>query len=123
MILSDASKRLMKERKINCLVYDNNLYQICREEDAGGNTIHGYKSIATIVFNVQGDVIKEIRYSVPPLYLYLEDTHFLLRCWESVPGPFPGDFEKIFESEPELIDFIESYYFGQNEYFQIKKQF
>ena len=46
-----------------------------------------------------------------------------LICWDWVPGPGPGDFEKTFFNEDEVVAFIVSYYFGKNEFFEARKKY
>jgi len=40
-----------------------------------------------------------------------------------VPGPGSGDFELAFTEEEKAMEYILSYYFGENSYFEARKSF
>lgn len=48
------------------------------------------------------------------------EDQICLSHWAYVPGPGPGDFDSLFESEGKAIEFIVSYFFGDNLYFSSK---
>ena len=88
-----------------------------------GNRLPNYESMPIISFNESAEITEELKSDCPIMQLWFNENHFLLSCWSWVPGPGPGDFEKEFISEDELVEFIISYYFGVNEYFEERKKY
>jgi len=94
MILDN--KNILKLKKLGLLIrYDNNTLFFTITED---NIIN--KSHLNYLQN-------------PRLDLKKIDNHFQITHWDYAPGPGPGDFILDFESEIEVVSFIESYYFGK----------
>lgn len=50
------------------------------------------------------------------------DNTFQLIRWEFIPGSGPGDFNLIFDTELDIVKFLESYYFGINIYSEASKK-
>ncbi|UOK42187.1 MULTISPECIES: hypothetical protein [Flavobacterium] len=96
---------------------------LLKKTGIGGNNLPNYKSIPTVSLNEKGETIEELTSDCPVMNLWYNEDRFLLSCWSWVPGPGPGDFEKEFTSQDELVEFIISYYFGNNEYFDARKKY
>jgi hypothetical protein len=90
---------------------------------AGGNSIPYFKSIPIVKMNEQGETVEEIQSDCPMLTIWFEGDQFKLQCWDWVPGPGPGDFVLGFDDEETLMEFVDSYYFGDNEYFNQKERY
>ena len=104
MILDN--KNILKLKKLGLLIrYDNNTLFFTITED---NIIN--KSHLNYLQN-------------PRLDLKKIDNHFQITHWDYAPGPGPGDFILDFESEIEVVSFIESYYFGSNPYREILRKY
>jgi hypothetical protein len=43
--------------------------------------------------------------------------------WDWAPGPGPGDFDIDFDTEDDAVSFLINYYFGENEYFEARKNY
>ena len=65
----------------------------------------------------------EIISDCPTMVLWYEKKQYQLVCWDWIPGTGPGDFELNFKDEDSVVDFIESYYFGENEYFKKRLEY
>jgi len=88
-----------------------------------GNSLPNYTSIPLVMMNKDGETESETISDCPTMMLWFEKNQYQLVCWEWVPGPGPGDFELNFKDENSVIDFIESYYFGENEYFKKRLEY
>jgi hypothetical protein len=108
------------EKKGLSLFVSNNWCSFLKEIGKPGNSIPNWTSIPIVEINQDAKVTKETVSDCPLMSLSYEEGIYRLRCWEWVPGPGPGDFELIFDNESAAFDFVESYYFGNNPYFQLK---
>ncbi|NRB84933.1 MAG: hypothetical protein HRU49_14370 [Winogradskyella sp.] len=88
-----------------------------------GNSIPNYKTIPVVTMDKNGETKSEITSDCPTMMLWFEKNQYQLVCWDWVPGPGPGDFELNFKDENSVVDFIESYYFGKNEYFEKRLEY
>lgn len=59
------------------------------------------------------------QYETDNLFLDLERCAegYRLWTWNWIPGPGPADFSVVLPSQQEVVDFVLSFYFGENEYF------
>jgi hypothetical protein len=90
----------------------------------GGNNIPGWKSIPVITkISDDWDNTVEYRSDSPLLHLRFDQNRFFVHHHNWIPGPGPGDFSLDFETEQQAIDFIISYYFGENKYFEELKAY
>jgi hypothetical protein len=67
-----------------------------------------------------------VHYSDCPIISTMENREgkpFRVMCWNWVPGPGPGDFEKFFDTEEEALDCVLWYLFEENEYFNARKTY
>jgi hypothetical protein len=103
------------------LFESENRCRIIKETGVPGNVLPGYKALPVICLDKKGDTINEIQSDCPSMPLFERKDHFELLCWDWVPGPGPGDFDKKFDDAGVLTAFILSYYFGVNEYFATRK--
>ena len=77
--------------------------------------------------NTKGNYIPEWRndknaqIECPAIDLTLKNNKFVAIHWDWAPGPGPGDFHLIFDNEYDAINFIDNYYYGNNEYFEARK--
>ena len=119
--LSEANKLYLESRGISFFEHHNRC-MLVKKMGAEGNRIEGYSTLRIATVNDKGETISEIISDCPMMQLWYEENGFTLTCMDWVPGPGPGNFTLPFTSEAELMSFIESYYFGQNEYFEARKE-
>ncbi|WP_299675773.1 hypothetical protein [uncultured Tenacibaculum sp.] len=91
---------------------------IIKKPEILGNSIPNYSTIPAIILDNDGKTKSEISSDCPALMLWFLKNQYQLVCSNWVPGPGPGDFSLDFENEEAVVDFIESYYFGDNTYFK-----
>ncbi len=94
---------------------------IIKKPNISGNSILNYKSLPILGLTEKYGV--EVISDCPVILLWFRETHFILTCQNFVPGPGPGDFAEEFLNEEKLIEFIISYYFGTNKYFEAIKNY
>ena len=107
MILFDSEKKCVFLKKIG----------------ADGISIPNYNSIPFVLVDKNFKTQSEIFSDCPSMTLWLEVDSYRLICWDWTPGPGPGDFELNFKDENSAIEFVESYYFGENEYFEKRLEY
>lgn len=73
------------------------------------------------IVNIETSVTTNLESSCPFIQFWLHENKYRVISWNWVPGPGPGDFDLEFSMEHEAIEFIISYYFGKNEYFEARK--
>lgn len=91
---------------------------IMKKTGVTGNSIPNYRTIPVVTLDKNLETISEITSDCPTMLLWFQNNEYQLVCWDWVPGPGPGDFELTFDDENTVVAFIESYYFGENEYFK-----
>lgn len=99
----------------NHIAYPNG-YIVIKPVSAGGNRIEGYEGWFT---NLSGE--QELS-DAPRTVIFSIEKSWSVSVSEYVPGPGPGDFEKIFSSEQKAISAIVEYYFGLSPEFQESKK-
>ncbi len=121
MIISETNQKILSEKGI-VFVQRADLI-LYKEIGKAGNSIPNWKGRPLITLNKQFETINEIYSDCPMLHLEKKADKYKLEHWSWVPGPGPGDFELEFDTESALIDFIDSYFFGENEYFEARKEY
>jgi hypothetical protein len=95
-------------------------YTVFKPKEVAGNSIRDWESIPIITgWDSRSRVTEEYISNSPPLTLWWhgkDPWEVSLNQW--VPGPGPGDFREEFESQEHAVEFILSYYFGENKYFR-----
>lgn len=99
----------------NHIAYPNG-YIVIKPGSAGGNRIEGYEIWFT---NLAGE--QELS-DAPGAVIFPVEKSWGVSVSEYVPGPGPGDFEKIFSSEQKAVSAIVEYYFGLSPEFQAFKR-
>ncbi len=98
-------------------------YTIFKPKEVEGNHIENWESIPIITgMNTKGEVTEEYISNCPPLTLWGKDKTWTVELHLWVPGPGSGDFQEFFDHQDDAIAFILSYYFGENSYFNAKKE-
>lgn len=101
---------------------DTGTHSFIYKKTGVGKTLPNFKRTALVTFTQNGEIEETYPSDCPHMIIDYTSTGFILTCWDWVPGPGPGDFEKTFTSEDEMVAFIESYYFGYNPYFDERKK-
>ena len=76
--------------------------------------------------NIENELVpkkEQFETDAPVLGVFIEPTGFRIEVWQWVPGPGPGDFEKLVSSEEEVYENIVNYFFENNEYFEAYKEY
>ncbi|MCL9805477.1 hypothetical protein NAT51_08085 [Flavobacterium amniphilum] len=122
MRLNVQNKTTLEKSGIVVLENDNRC-MLLKKTGINGNRLPNYRSIPIATLDENGEITEGLTSDCPVMNLWYNKDHFLLSCWNWVPGPGPGDFEKEFTDQDELVKFIISYYFGSNEYFEARKKY
>ena len=79
--------------------------------------------------NTPGNFILEWRNDIdseiecPAIELTIKEGKYVLELWDWTPGPGPGDFRLVLDNESDVLDFIDSYYYGSNNYFEERNSY
>lgn len=89
---------------------------IMKPMEITGNSLPDYQSSHMQDIHGQGGIASDC----PMIEWSSRKERIRLSHWAYVPGPGPGDFEEEFDTEEDAVDFILSYFFGDNPFFQAK---
>lgn len=95
----------------NHLAYPNG-YRILKPAKAGGNALPGYESWFT---NGTGE--DEIS-DAPSVTVWFAKGAWAVEVHEWVPGPGPGDFRHMFQTEEDVVQGVIFYFFGESPEFK-----
>ena len=105
------------------LVGEEHDFILVKEIGIEGNQIPNYFSMSILQFDKDLEIQNELISDCPIMDVKCSSESIILSCWEWIPGPGPGDFELAFTDEEKAMEFILSYYFGENSYFEARKSF
>ncbi|MEO1628269.1 MAG: hypothetical protein AAFV25_24180, partial [Bacteroidota bacterium] len=121
--LSKENQQYLEAKGLRFYPRSDESYHLLKQIGAEGNSIPNFTSLPLTVLNEEGETVKEVKSNCPGINLSRNDEGFRLMCWDWAPGPGPGDFDLRFDTEAATVDFLDSYYFGDNEYFEARKQY
>jgi len=117
-MISDEHKNRFEKAGVS--IFENEHFlTFLKKMGTKGNKVPGY--ITSVISSVRGynvESLIEINSDCPLVRIEMFEDQFIVSVWNWVPGPGPGDFEKVFETEDEATNFAWSYFFGNNEYFE-----
>ncbi len=119
MILKDNYRKKLVEKGLTLLESSKRCIFV-KKKGIAGNFIPNWEGIPITKADENGE---DINYDCPILTAWLIDDEYELICWEWTPGPGPGDFRIKYKDQESLIEFVESYFFGDNKYFEEKKAY
>lgn len=92
-----------------------------------GNCIEGRIREPIVEFEeVDGEFApkkEQFKTDAPALSILIEPNGFRVQVWNWVPGPGPGDFDTLVETEEEACALIINYFFEENEHFEAYRQY
>jgi len=118
MKLSGANKDRLEIKGLTVWDSDDR-YLVSKKAGVGGNSIPGFREIPVV--NVETGEETYPNTDCPSIQMLINENEYTLVCWYWVPGPGPGDFEITFTSEDKAVEFLLSYYFGENKYFEARR--
>tara|TARA_R110002072_G_scaffold262818_3_gene421692 strand:+ start:2071 stop:2472 length:402 start_codon:yes stop_codon:yes gene_type:complete len=118
-MLKNSSKKILQKKglAISTLSRDENDNFICgisKPIKIIGNKVENY-GIQSLVEYIDGERIIS-QTDLPSLALLYESGKWRIDCTEFAPVPGPGDFTKEFQNEESAIEYIEKYFFEENEH-------
>jgi hypothetical protein len=118
-MLSLQNQEILKSKGLLISGNDENRITVIKPKGISGNFLpeNNHTKIPIIWEN------KEIFTDCPIIRLEKSNDKISVICWDWVPGPGPGDFYIDFELEKDAINFILNYYFENNDFFNIRKQY
>jgi hypothetical protein len=119
--LSETNKRKLQELGIGLHGNIETLLMLVKNVGATGNKLPNYISTSVRSYTDKLEIIEEFPTDCPVMGISFKDGEYHLSVWNWVPGPGPGDFEISFNHEEDAMNFILSYYFGDNPYFEERR--
>lgn len=118
MRISQSNKKRLEDLGLIIWETDNRCF-IYKKTGVPGNCLP--RLLLFPLVDVETSVTTELESDCPTILFWLSENNYEVICWNWVPGPGPGDFELGFTSEESAIEFIISYYFEKNEYFEARR--
>lgn len=88
-------------------------YMVIKPASVGGNAVPEYEAW----FDEEG---QEKLSDAPAMNIYFDSNNYHAEVSEGLGGVAPGDFNRSFENENELCNFVINYYFGESVEFQAR---
>ena len=122
-MLSKKSEETLIANGIIIRIRADGIYDLCKKPNIQGNSIPNWTSYPLQLLDENENVIEEIHSDCPKITIVYKNGIYRLLHWDWEPGPGPGDFDLEFKAESEAMEFIQTYYFGQNDFFDKRLEY